>query len=665
VVGVRFPLLTENGFFNNGFGQTNNVNRAFVTGSFDHSENPYKDPDTIDPTPRNTAPVAKAQSVTVPEDANVTITLSASDAEGDAITYTLLQAPQHGTLVASPDLVYTPNANYFGPDSFGFSASDGELLSTAIISIDVTPVNDAPIATIQAVHTSENTPVAITLSGSDAEGDALTFIIVNPPTRGVLSGTPPALTYTPGANLSGPDGFTFRVSDGTAQSAPAEVAIQVAEVNSPPVVAVPLADRLVQDASTLLAIDVAGAFTDTETPVAALVYSVVSADPLLANPTFEGSILRLQLDPNRSGSTNITVRATDAAGASVEDVFTVTVARPGVRVSVADTNRREGLGMAFTISLSAAVSSPVTVNYSTAPLSATAGVDFTPITGSVVILPGDLTRVVSVPTIQDVLDESDETFRFLLNSSSSGSVLEDAEAVGTIIDEDIAVFTVQDITIQEGDTGITKATFEIVLSNPMDRIATVNYATSSPTGSSATDGRDYFGRSGTLTFPVGNNVSQIVTIDILGDLLDEPNETFSFTLSDAVSATISRGNARATINDDDNPPVVSVADASIVEGNAGSRTIAFTLTLSGPSQNRTRVRYQTVDQSAVAGIGGDYGAVAGEAVFDPGVTTRTVSVVVFGDTLPEPGETFLLNLNTPSLLTIGDGEAVGTITNDD
>jgi hypothetical protein len=103
------------------------------------------------------------------------------------------------------------------------------------VTISVTPVNDAPIASDQSVTTPEDTPVAITLTGSDVDGDSLTYTVVTQPQHGTLSGSGASLTYTPAADYSGPDGFTFRVNDGTVDSNVATVSVTVTPgVNLPP-----------------------------------------------------------------------------------------------------------------------------------------------------------------------------------------------------------------------------------------------------------------------------------------------------------------------------------------------------------------------------------------------------------------------------------------------
>jgi hypothetical protein len=179
--------------------------------------------------PDNQPPAADPQTVTTPEDTSLEIVLAGSDPDGDALGYNIAAGPSHGTLTGTaPNLTYQPAANYNGADSFTFTVSDGMATSApATVSISVTPVNDAPVANPQSVATQQNTAVAITLSGSDVDGDTLTYAIATPPAAGSLSGAVPAITYTPNSGYVGSDSFTFIVSDGTLTSAPATIGITI------------------------------------------------------------------------------------------------------------------------------------------------------------------------------------------------------------------------------------------------------------------------------------------------------------------------------------------------------------------------------------------------------------------------------------------------------
>ena len=122
-------------------------------------------------------PVANAQSIGTDEDTATAVTLSGSDVDGDSLTFTVTSGPAHGTLSGSgANLTYTPAANYNGPDSFTYVANDGWTDSAAAsVSLTVQAVNDAPAANAQSIGTDEDTATVVTLSGSDVEGDGLTY----------------------------------------------------------------------------------------------------------------------------------------------------------------------------------------------------------------------------------------------------------------------------------------------------------------------------------------------------------------------------------------------------------------------------------------------------------------------------------------------------------
>ena len=209
----------------------------------------------------NDPPVANNTAATTDEDASVIITLSANDVDNTSLTFAIVNAPSSGSLAAisssncvtsgsgancTATVTYTPTRDFNGLDGFTFKASDGIAdSSTATVSITVNGVNDAPVAPIQSVTTSEDAPVVIILAASDVDSASLAFAIVTAPTRGTLGSisTPSCVangaganctatvTYTPGANVSGPDSFTFKVSDGYLDSNIAMVSITVNAVN--------------------------------------------------------------------------------------------------------------------------------------------------------------------------------------------------------------------------------------------------------------------------------------------------------------------------------------------------------------------------------------------------------------------------------------------------
>lgn len=186
----------------------------------------------------NRAPVATAATVGANEDTSLSITLTGTDADSDALTYTIGTAPAHGTLSGTgASRTYTPAANYNGADSFTFTVNDGRLDSApATISITVTPVNDAPVATAQAVSTDEDTNQSGTLTGTDIDSPILTFALGTQATHGTVTVQPNgSYSYLPAANYNGPDSFSFTSNDGSLTSPAATVSITVDAVNDAPV----------------------------------------------------------------------------------------------------------------------------------------------------------------------------------------------------------------------------------------------------------------------------------------------------------------------------------------------------------------------------------------------------------------------------------------------
>jgi hypothetical protein len=213
--------------------------------------------------------------------------------------------------------------------------------------------------------------------------------------------------------------------------------------------------------------------------------------------------------------------------------------------------------------------------------------------------------------------------------------------------------SVNDVTVIEGNTGTTDATFTVSLSYSADADVTVHYATADDT---ATAGSDYTATSGDLVIPAGETTGT-VTVPVLGDRLGEPTETFALNLSSPVNATLSDGQGVGTIFDDE--PRVSVGDATVTEGNTGSVTATFAVYLSAESDVPVTVHYATADATAAAGS--DYTAKSGDVTIPAGQTSATFTVAVLGDRLGEPTETYLVNLSAPVNAGIDRGQGVGSI----
>lgn len=359
---------------------------------------------------------------------------------------------------------------------------------------------------------------------------------------------------------------------------------------------------------------------------------------------------------NLTNPANATLARTQAVGTILND-------EPVPSITISDASVTEAnagsVNASFTLTLSAASSQTVTVTYTTANGTASAGSDYVAASGTATFAAGTTTQNIAVSVLGDTLDEADETFVMTLSNPTNATVA-GAQGAGTIVDDDPeASVTIANVSVTEGNTGQSNAVFAVTLTPASGRIVTVAYTTGNGT---AIGGSDYTATSGTLTFNAGT-VTQTIAVAVSGDTMDEANETFLVNLSAPTNATLAVAQAIGSITDDDPPPSISIADVAVTEGNAGTVNAVFTATLSAASGQTVTVAYATANGTATAGT--DYTAASGTLTFVPGVTSQSITVVVTGDAVTEPAETFVINLATPTNSTIADGQATGTILNDD
>lgn len=327
-------------------------------------------------------------------------------------------------------------------------------------------------------------------------------------------------------------------------------------------------------------------------------------------------------------------------------------------VAVPEGNSGPSAG-AFTLTMSRPVEQEVTVNFATSHGTATSA-DYTSTTGTATFEPGETTTLVELYAVGDTLDENDETFLLSL-SSPSGGVIADGVGVATITDDDPEpTLVINNATVTEGNTGTTNATFTISASAPSGKPISVDVATAD---NNATQPADYTAVSTTASIPAGQTTAT-VNVPVVGDTVDEAStETFHVNLSNATNATIQDAQGVGSITDDDNPPTLSISDESVTEGDSGTQTMTFDVTLSAASGSTVLVNYNTSAVTATAGT--DYVTTSGTLTFTAGQTTKTIDVTINGDAVDESNETFNLNLGAPTNASISDGLGVGTIIDND
>jgi hypothetical protein len=179
----------------------------------------------------NNPPVAYDVFVAGDEDSTIPWQPVVSDPDGHPLSCSIAAQPSQGSATVSPDCsagTYTPGPDLHGDVAFGYQAYDGiDASAPATVYVTVNAVNDPPTAYGQSVTTPQDTLVGITLTGSDPDGDVLTYTLVTTPTYGSLSGLAPDLTYTPDPGFNGSDSFTFEVRDASDSSPTATVSITV------------------------------------------------------------------------------------------------------------------------------------------------------------------------------------------------------------------------------------------------------------------------------------------------------------------------------------------------------------------------------------------------------------------------------------------------------
>ena len=392
-----------------------------------------------------------------------------------------------------------------------------------------------------------------------------------------------------------------------------------------------------------------------------------------ANEEFNLKLSGQDLDPSTAGDQNmidVDGDGTDEYTISSNDiVVTGSILNDDLKpsLSVADASGTEGNVILFTVTLSGSTSPNSVIATYTASVEAGdtatitgADTDFgATVTGALTIAPFGRSTTVFVETKHDVVDEADETFTVTLSMTTEqmlNATIGTATATGTILDNDLSPsLSVASASGAEG----SQVVFPVTLSGASGQAVTVAYATSDGTATSSTNGvdADYTAVSGTLTIAAGAT-SGIVSVWTTHDVLGEADETFTLTLSNATNATLGTATATGTITDND-PPSLSVADASGPEGNP----VVFTVTLAREMGQLVRVNYATAPGTATSA---DFTAVSGTLTFAANELSKTVSVPTIYDSVDEPDETFMLTLSNPSAnVMLLDATATGTITDDD
>ncbi|MBE4316098.1 tandem-95 repeat protein, partial [Vibrio parahaemolyticus] len=279
------------------------------------------------------APVADivADKATVVEDTPTIIKVLGNDTfegDGKVVSLDTNNGPANGTVSVNPDgsVTYTPNDNYYGADSFTYIVTSGGVSESTTVSVDVTPVNDAPVAKDDTAITDEDTPVTIDVlpNDTDIDGDKLSIQSASvPETQGKVEIVDGKLVFTPAENFHGDAEITYTITDG-ALTDQATVNVTVNAVNDTPVVESSIADQTLAEDFTPYTIDLNTAFSDVDNVDGELTFSVSGNSNIQV--AIVNGIATFTPTADWNGSEVLTFTATDPSGESISQTVNFTVA---------------------------------------------------------------------------------------------------------------------------------------------------------------------------------------------------------------------------------------------------------------------------------------------------------------------------------------------------
>ena len=553
-------------------------------------------------------------------EADLTFTVSLSPAAGHAVTVDWATSKETGD-TATPGTDYTA-----GSGTLSFAA--GDTSKTVTVKVTGDQVDEA------------NETLTLTLSnatgGADIGGATATGTINDDDTRGIVL-SKSAVTVTE--------------ASGTGRTAEYKV-----KLASQPTGAVTVA---VSSGTTTAATvsKTSLSFTTTNWSTDQTV-TVTGVDDSIDN------------NPDRTATVGHRASGGDYGSVSKDLTVTVTDDEGTASLSVANASVAEGdsgeADLTFTVSLSPAAGHAVTVAWATSKETgdtAVPGTDYTAGSGTLSFAAGDTSKTVTVKVTGDQVDESNETLTLTL-SSASGADIGDATATGTINDDDTRgiVLSKSAVTVTEANGTGRTAEYKVKLASQPTGAVTV--AVSSGATTAATVSKT------SLNFTTTNwNTDQTVTVTGVDDSIDnnpDRTATVGHRASGGDYGSVSK-DLTVTVTDDEGTASLSVANASVAEGDSGEADLTFTVSLSPAAGHAVTVAWATSKETGdTATPGTDYTAGSGTLSFAAGDTSKTVTVTVTGDVIDEPNETLTLTLsNASGGADIGDATATGTITDDD
>ena len=369
-----------------------------------------------------------------------------------------------------------------------------------------------------------------------------------------------------------------------------------------------------------------------------------------------------------SGDLNVNLGNITVTGRRLNAHAALTAISAAPRLVINDVTVVEAAGkkLKFTVGLLGVANQTVTVDYATMDDSATADSDYQARNGTLTFAVGEAIKEIEVSVIADQSQEAEEKFSLMLSNASNASILDGAGA-GVIIDSSaVPSLSIVDVNVNVSEGGSALVNINVSLRGSSKLPVTVHFATVDGT---ALVNHDYTASLPVPTvFPSGP-VSFSIIVNALDDTVDENDESFTVKLTGAENAVIDNTKDEATVTIQDNDPMPSLVLSlsnigKVIEGD----TAIIEVKLSNPSARQIIVNYATEDGTAVAP--GDYIAVSGQLIFEPGETRLTVPVKTVDDDLDEGTEefTFTATIDDPdnsNNVILNDTEVTITIEDND
>jgi Ca2+-binding RTX toxin-like protein len=530
--------------------------------------------------------------------------------------------------------------------------------------------NRAPIGTASAILASGGQNIPYTIAASDllrgfrdADGDSLSVDSLSA-THGTLTNNNNGMwTFTPESNYSGVVNLTYNVMDTKNDSISAtqsfsiltnpKLSVNDSSTNendtgqqnliftltlSKALSQTSSVDYSVQSGTATAGIDFSSIPSGTVQFNAGETSKTITV-PVLSDTTIENDeTLNLVLsNPTvlelRNGKTSMT-----ATGTIRNDDF------PTLTLSGSQSVKENNSGQTalnFVATLSQSVPFGVLVTYATQGITATAGQDFTAQSGTLSFSVGETSKTISIPILEDTLEETDETLALVLNTPQNARFASNAtelRSVGTILDDDGQTVRLSSPSVLEGNSGITQLKFVVSLGYAVNKDVTFDYKIEDGT---ATVNTDYALASNTVTLSAGQQSVEIA-IPISGDIRIEPDETIKLTLNSATGIvfptnTFPVSNVGTILNDD--LSVVSLPTSKTTyEPTMGFKNTDIPVTLSAPASTATLISYHIESGSALQDK--DFVSSNGKLTISANSSLGVISVPILADLEKEPDETF-------------------------